>query len=172
MPPVTPSFVTAAIVCCVVACGGKQGQQAPATLTPTTSMGEVNAPAGTAVPGGAAFKAEINPTNNGTVTGFATMSASQGGNSTVINMTLGGPRGTYIWHIHEGKCGNTGVLMGDKSNYPPVQVGDSGQVMFRTNLNFTPPAGGTYSIEVHQGSDPASEGKVVACGTLRAVQAP
>src|SRR5262249_29518326 len=99
MRSVTPSFVTAAFVCCVVACGGKQGQQAPATPTPTTSMGEVNAPHGTGTAGAGAFKAEINPTNNGTVTGFATMSGSQGGNSTVIAMTLGGPRGTYIWHV-------------------------------------------------------------------------
>ncbi len=123
MRPVIPSFMTAAIVCSVVACGGKQGQQAPATLTPTTSLGEVNAPAGTSVPGAGAFKAEINPTNNGTVTGIATMSGSQGGNTTVIAMTLGGPRGTYIWHIHEGKCGNIGVLMGDKSNYPARHSG-------------------------------------------------
>ncbi len=172
MRPVTPSFMTAAIVCCAVACGGKQGQQAPATLTPTTSMGEVNAPAGTAVPGGAAFKAEINPTNNGTVTGFATMSGSQGGNSTVVAMQLGGPPGTYIWHIHNGKCGSLGAVMGDKSNYPPVQVADSGHVMFRTNLNFYPPAGGTYAIEVHQGSDPGSEGNVVACGTLKEAYGP
>ncbi len=172
MRPVTPSFMTAAIVCCVVACGGKQGQQAPATLTPTTSLGEVNAPAGTALPGAAAFKAEINPTNNGTVTGIATMSGSQGGNTTVIAMTLGGPRGTYIWHIHEGKCGSMGVLMGNKSNYPPVTVGDSGQITFRANLNFYPPAGGTYVIEVHQGTDPGSEGNVVACGTLKEVYGP
>lgn len=172
MPRVAPSFLTAAFVCCVVACGGKQGQQAPATLTPTTSMGEVNAPSGTAIGGGAAFKAEINPTNNGRVTGFATMSAGQEGNRAVVAMTLGGPSGTYIWHIHEGKCGSLGVLMGDKSNYPPVQVGDSGQITFRVSLNFPPPAGGSYAIEVHQGSDPGSEGNVVACGTLKEVYGP
>jgi len=172
MRSVTPSFVTAAFVCCVVACGGKQGQQAPATPTPTTSLGDVNASHGTALPGAGAFKAEINPLNNGTVTGIATMSGGEGGNTTVVAMTLGGPRGTYIWHVHEGKCGNLGTLMGDKSNYPPIQVGDSGKVTFRTNLNFYPPSGGTYAIEVHQGTDPGSEGTPVACGTLNQAYGP
>jgi hypothetical protein len=172
MRSVSPFFMTAAVVCCVVGCGGKQGQQAPATLTPTTSMGEVNAPHGGTVPGGGAFKAEINPTNNGTVTGIATMSAGEGGNTTVVNMTLGGPRGTYTWHIHEGSCGNVGVVMGDKSNYPPVPVGDSGQITFRTNLNFYPPAGGNYAVVVRQGSDPTQEGNIVACGNLHNVTGP
>ena len=168
---VTPSFLTVAIISCVAAC---HGGSAPATPTPaatTTSMGEVNAPANSAIPGGGAFKGEINPTNNGTVTGIATMSG-EGGNRTVVAMTLGGPPGTYTFEIHSGNCGNVGALMGDKSSYHPVVVPDSGSVIVRTHVAFYPPAGGTYALQIHQGSDPATEGNVVACGTMKSIQGP
>ena len=172
MRPVIPSFMTAAIVCSVVA-WRQAGPAGAGNADADDVIGGGQRASRDLRPGAGAFKAEINPTNNGTVTGIATMSGSQGGNTTVIAMTLGGPRGTYIWHIPRGQVRqHRGVLMGDKSNYPAVTVGDSGQITFRTNLNFYPPAGGTYAIEVHQGSDPASEGKVVACGTLKQVYGP
>jgi hypothetical protein len=172
MVTVTRPFLAAAIGCWLAACGGGQTQvqTTPTTSAATsTSPGDVVPPpaSGTAF-GGGNYRGEINPLNNGSVTGVAGMTPSQGGNTTVVNMTLGGPKGTYTYRILAGKCGSTGALMGDNAAYQPVQVGDSGQVTIRKDLNFSTPAGGNYAVVVRQGTDQTSP--IVACGTMNRIQ--
>ena len=74
------------------------------------------------------------------------------------------PGGRHPWHVHRGRCGADGGIVGSPSSYEPLEVGGDGRASEEAKLAMTLPTGGEYFINVH-----ASEqnlGTIVACGNL------
>lgn len=149
----------AALCCGLTASLGAQSS------IPTTMAG--GGPERTTALNGRIFRALIHPMNGTTVTGTVAMIPGQQMGTTTVTVSLVGVNpGTYYWHIHVGSCKNPGTLLGERSQYQPIQVDESGRATVQASLSVPPPSGGNYQVILHKTSDPKDEGHVVACGEL------
>ncbi len=159
MSAVRKAIVAALAAGCLTACARHANVASP----PTTSAGP-NSPQRTAALNGRTFRAVLQPQGGGTVTGAASIAPGQQMGTTVVTLDITGgtPGATYAWHIHEGACGSQGGILGDPSQYQPVQIGQDGRGRATSTVNVPPPSGGSYHVNVHA-PDMQS---LVACGNL------
>ncbi len=85
---------------------------------------------------------------------------------TIATIALSGARsgGVHPWHVHEGKCGSGGPIVGTMNNYPPLQVGSAGQATAEAHLMLQLNEAREYHVNVH--ASPSEMGTIVACGAL------
>jgi hypothetical protein len=143
--------------------GAAQAQSSADPQVPTT---ETTGAQRTTALNGRVFRALIQPMNNSTVTGTVEMQPAQTLGTDVTVSLVGAEPGTYYWHLHVGSCDGSGVLMGNRSAYRPIIVGDDGRASIKQTMDFPPPSGGNYHVIIHRSTDPANEGNIVACGSL------
>jgi hypothetical protein len=154
------STMVAALCCCLA---GLVQAQTPSI--PTTEAG--GGPQRTTALNGRVFRALIQPMNNSTVTGNVLMQPGQEmGMTTIIVSIVGANPGTYYWHVHVGPCNEPGALLGERSQYRPIKVDDSGRGTVRETISLPPPSGGNYHVIIHETNSPTDEGHIVACGEL------
>lgn len=154
------SAMVTALCCCVAGF-----VQAQTPTIPTTESG--GGPERTVALNGRVFRALIQPMNNSTVTGTVAMVPGQEMGTTTITVALVGANpGTYYWHIHVGPCNEPGALLGERSQYRPIKVSDTGRGKIQETISLPPPSGGNYHIIVHETNSPTAEGHIVACGEL------
>jgi hypothetical protein len=79
----------------------------------------------------------------------------------IHNATRGG---VHPWHVHLGRCGSGGAILGDASAYPLLKVGGDGKAEQSAKLAVPLPYSGEYSVNVHASA--ANMGTVVACSNL------
>jgi hypothetical protein len=73
--------------------------------------------------------------------------------------------GVHPWHIHEGKCGDNGPIVGPASAYPPLRVGADGRAAAMAHLDGVElNEAKNYYVNVH--ASPTNLGTIVACGAL------
>jgi superoxide dismutase, Cu-Zn family len=68
------------------------------------------------------------------------------------------------WHVHHGRCGQGGAVLGSASEYPPIKVGPDGTGSATASLDVATPATGDYLVNVHASA--ADLQTIVACGDL------
>jgi hypothetical protein len=88
-----------------------------------------------------------------------------GGVADVSVILSGGTAGqTHPWHLHEGKCGSGGAIVGDPSAYPPMTIGADGKgtatAKVQKNLNEAL----DYHVNFHASSSEMAT--IVACGEI------
>jgi hypothetical protein len=98
-----------------------------------------------------------------TVTGSATGSTAHDSSHVTVNIMGATPGATLPWHVHEGKCSDSGPpVVGDMAAYPPLVVGSDGKATATAHLSIKLNEAKNYIINVH--ASPTNLGTIVACG--------
>ncbi|HEU4828093.1 MAG TPA: hypothetical protein VFT04_02755 [Gemmatimonadales bacterium] len=100
------------------------------------------------------------------VTGNGWMAADENPARTRAGATLANatPGGEHPWHVHVGRCGSNGAIVGGASSYRPLKVGRNGRAEATATLDLALPRSGEYYINVHASA--ANLGTIIACGNL------
>lgn len=99
-----------------------------------------------------------------TVTGTARAEVAEGRTTTTISLSGATPGGTHPWHVHEGKCGSGGAIVGDAAAYTPLSVGAQGTAQGNATVSLTLNEARDYHVNVH--ASPTDLATIVACGNL------
>jgi hypothetical protein len=81
-----------------------------------------------------------------------------------LNLNGAPANSTMAWHLHQGKCGSDGALIGDANAYTPVTVDASGTATATTSLSAALQERGEYYADVHTSAEQSAS--VAACGNL------
>ena len=87
-------------------------------------------------------------------------------NQAKVTLTITGAKAnsTLAWHLHQGKCGSNGSLIGDANAYTPLKVDANGSGNATTTVSAALTERGEYYADVHASADQGST--VSACGNL------
>jgi hypothetical protein len=112
------------------------------------------------------WSAKLAPQGGTNIAGTATVEPGKDASSThaTVNLTGGDPGATYPWHVHSGKCGENGPVVGQASAYTPITVSKSGSGKVDLTLPFTIPSSGSYYVNIHKSA--SDMGTIVSCGDL------
>lgn len=110
-----------------------------------------------------AWTAKLSPVGGSSVSGTATVNALGTDSATASINIMGAKSGQYPWHVHTGKCGSEGAVVGNEAGYPALSVQSGGQASAQATIAFKPAAGTDYSINVHKS---LTDKAVIACGNL------
>jgi hypothetical protein len=112
------------------------------------------------------WTATLEPQSGSTVTGSGTVAPGSTADQTSASVTLANAESGAVhpWHIHSGRCGDNGPIVGPASAYPPLNVGADGSSTASATLPLATPVSGSYYINVHR--SPTEMGTIVACGNL------
>jgi hypothetical protein len=73
--------------------------------------------------------------------------------------------GRYPWHVHVGRCGSDGPILGNPADYPLlVPSATEGRDNATAGFEATLDPGADYYVNVHESMEEI--GNVVACGNL------
>jgi hypothetical protein len=133
-------------------------QQAAGRADPTLARAASTAPV--------QWTATLASLSGSTVTGTATTAPSDNAEQTRASVTISGaePGAVHPWHIHSGRCGDNGPIVGPASAYPPLTASAEGAASVTANLPYATPMSGSYYVNVHR--SPTEMGTIVACGNL------
>lgn len=111
------------------------------------------------------WSASLGSEAGGSLGGTATAVPS-GTASTAVAVSLTGaaPGGVHPWHIHSGRCGDNGPIVGPPSAYPPLTVGADGMAAVNATVPVPTPVSGNFYVNVHRSA--TEMGAIVACGNL------
>ena len=100
------------------------------------------------------------------VSGTAWMAADQDPTQTRASASVANatPGGEHPWHVHVGRCGSNGAIVGDASAYRPLKVGGNGRAEATAKLNLPLPRSGEFYVNVHASA--TNLGTIIACGNL------
>ena len=99
------------------------------------------------------------------VRGTAQWSRSGNDASTVtVNISNATAGGVHPWHVHRGRCGENGAIVGDASSYKPIMVNGQGTGSATATLGVSLPASGEYYVNVHASA--SNLGTIISCGNL------
>lgn len=110
------------------------------------------------------WTAQLYPVGGSGVSGKASLEATGPDSVKVWISVAGAKAGQYPWHVHSGECGKEGPPVGNAAQYPLINVPAGGTGAIEAKIAFNPPAGTTYSVNVHRS---AKDLTVIACGGLR-----
>lgn len=96
----------------------------------------------------------------------AAASVNAGVVETAASVSIAGAQSgaTHPWHIHAGRCGSGGAIVGPASAYTPLSVGGNGQASSTARINVGLEPGGQYYINIHE--SPANLGTIIGCMQL------
>ena len=111
---------------------------------------------------------------NGSLQGTATMPSLSGTvtvhvandmTHAVVALNGGSSGGSYPWHIHEGKCGDNGPIVGPATAYPLLRIGADGRASAEASLHdLQLNEAKDYYVNVH--ASPTNLGTIIACGAI------
>lgn len=92
--------------------------------------------------------------------------ASHGEGKSVATVTISNaaPSGSHPWHVYEGKCGDSAVVVGSATAYPMLNVNQQGTATSTATLPLELPTSGAYYVAVNASA--ANMETIVACGNL------
>ena len=102
--------------------------------------------------------------NYPSVTGTAQATSINAQMTATIALTGATAGATHPWHVHEGKCGSGGAIVGDPSAYTPLTVGSDGTAQGNATVSTTLHEAKEYHVNVHL--SPTEMGTIIACGNL------
>jgi len=138
---------------------------AGASRNPATS-GTTPPPSASRAAQGMKWTATLAPVGASKVAGTASVAPGSAAGTAVatISITGGTPGATYPWHVHTGKCGPGGGVVGLGSAYKPLTVGADGTAKGTANLSVAVPSSGDFHVNVHASSSDMAT--IVSCGNL------
>ena len=156
------ALALAAASAALAACASRQVEVSSGSSTTTTTATTSTAGGGMA---GMAMTAQLASQGGSTVTGTATATHGSDANSFRATASISGasPNATHPWHVHAGRCGDNGPIVGPASAYPVLQADANGAATVNTNVPVAMPTGPLY-VNVH--ASPTQMGTIVACGNL------
>lgn len=98
------------------------------------------------------------------MSGTARARVVQGVATVTVNLTGGTPGQTHPWHVHEGKCGTGGPIVGDPSAYPPITIGADGNATATASVQKTLNEALDYHVNFHASA--AEMATIIACGEI------
>ena len=98
------------------------------------------------------------------VTGTAQATSINAQMTATVALTGATPGATHPWHVHEGKCGSGGAIVGDASAYTPLVVGSDGTAQGNATVAHTLHEAKEYHVNVHASA--SDMGTIIACGNL------
>jgi CHRD domain len=107
---------------------------------------------------------KLAPQSGTNISGTATIEAAASSTHATVQLTGGDPGATYPWHVHSGKCGENGPVVGQASAYTPIKMSKSGTGKVDLTLPFTIPDNGSYYVNIHKSA--TDMGTIVSCGDL------
>jgi superoxide dismutase, Cu-Zn family len=110
------------------------------------------------------FSAQLAPGTGYQVKGTANAVASLGRTAVTLQIENATPGATYPWHVHQGKCGSNGPIVGAASDYPQIEVDADGSERAVATLGVQLDDDQEYFVNVHL--SPTEMGVIVACGAL------
>ena len=112
------------------------------------------------------WNATLAPQGGTQVAGTVAIEPASGGSSTKATVTITGgeANATYPWHVHSGKCGDNGGVVGQAPAYTPIKIGKDGKGKVEVTLPFAIPDNGAYYVNIHKSS--TDMGTIVSCGDL------
>ena len=137
---------TVGVALALAACAGRQPDSVPSPLA-GPRWAAVLLPLGTTIDGSAA----VSPASNNQTMAVASITGARAG-------------AEHPWHIHQGRCGSNGPIVGPMTAYPPFRVRADGTAQAAASLPMPTPASGNYYVNVHLSA--AEMGTIVACGNL------
>ena len=97
------------------------------------------------------------------VSGSATGTSGHDTSHVTVKISGATPGATLPWHVHEGKCSDSGApIVGPPTVYPPLVVGADGTATADATLPLDLNEAKNYIINIH--ASPANLGTIVACG--------
>jgi hypothetical protein len=81
-----------------------------------------------------------------------------------VNISNATSGGQHPWHVHRGRCGDNGPVVGDASAYKPLAVDEKGNASATARLNLPLPQDGNYYVNVHALATNMST--IISCGNL------
>jgi len=87
-------------------------------------------------------------------------------NASLVTVTISNatPGGIHPWHVHRGRCGDNGPIVGDAAAYKALAVDGNGNASSTARLNVTLPDSGNYYVNVHALA--TNMGTIISCGNL------
>lgn len=112
------------------------------------------------------WKATLTPGAGSKITGTAEFEGKDKDKKSEAEISIkGGTPGAELpWHVHSGKCGTGGPIVGAATAYKPLKVKDNGEAKEEAKLDIAAPMSGDYSVNVHKSA--AEMKTIVACGDL------
>jgi hypothetical protein len=112
------------------------------------------------------WSAKLAPQGGTTVAGAVTVEPGKDASTTkaVVTITGGEAGTTYPWHVHSGKCGDNGAVVGQAPAYTPIKIGKDGKGKVEVTLPFAIPDNGAYYVNIHKSA--TDMGTIVSCGDM------
>lgn len=110
------------------------------------------------------FSAELTPGAGFQVRGIANAVATLGRTAITVEIENGTPGAVYPWHVHQGRCGSNGAVVGSESDYPAITVDADGRERAVATLRQQLRDDAEYFVNVHLSAQQL--GVIVACGPL------
>lgn len=110
------------------------------------------------------WDANLGMVNSSGVTG--TSKAQSVGVGTGVRVSIQGaqPNGHHPWHVHLGRCGDNGPIVGDANAYPVLHVGADGRASANATIGVALREDQSYFVNVHR--SPTELGTIISCGNL------
>jgi hypothetical protein len=112
------------------------------------------------------WKAVLKPGAGSNITGEAEVEGKDKDKKAKAEISIkGATAGAELpWHVHQGKCGSNGTIVGQGSAYPVLKVKEDGTAKAEATLDVEAPTSGEYYVNVHKSA--AEPKTIVACGDL------
>jgi len=98
------------------------------------------------------------------VRGVANWARNDNGSRISVEISNATSGGVHPWHLHAGRCGDNGPIVGDAGAYKALTVNSEGQAKENASLPTELPMSGNYYVNVHAQS--SNMGTIIACGNL------
>lgn len=112
------------------------------------------------------WKTVLKPGAGSSITGTAELEGKDKDKRSEAEISIAGATaGAELpWHIHAGKCGSNGAIVGAATAYPVLKVTSDGSAKAEAKLDIPTPTSGEYYVNVHKSAaDPKT---IVSCGDL------
>lgn len=109
------------------------------------------------------WKGTINSVGGSSVSGTASGTTAHDMTMVTVNIVGATPGSTLPWHIHDGKCTDSGApVVGNATDYPLLAVGTDGRASATAHVGVALNEARNYIINIH--ASPMNLGTIVACG--------
>lgn len=120
----------------------------------------------TPAPEPATWSATLSGSVGSALRGRATAERTASGTRVRVTLRDLAPGARLPWHVHQGRCGSEGEIVGTAAAYPLLEAPSGGEASASAELGLRLDPALSYYVNVH--ASPDDLGSIVACGQLRA----